>query len=159
LPSRHALVLGEDLGLDHPSGLVVQGMGHVLELAVLLLAAGHADEQPVPALDGLDVVDHETMIEDDRPERLELLLLNRENLDLCDLHCALSPSAPNLQSGKPWFQIMRNSGRSVGTMLEVGDSTCQTFALTLERALEKSRSGGSGGESVGGIAALAVAVG
>src|SRR6185295_8686394 len=59
-----------------------------LELAVLLLPAGHADEQPLAALDDLDVVDHEAMVEDDRYEGFELLLLDRKDLDLCDLHCA-----------------------------------------------------------------------
>ncbi len=64
------------------------GMRHILELAVLLLAARHADEEAVPALDDLDVVDHEALVEDDRHERFELLLLNRKDLDLCDLHFA-----------------------------------------------------------------------
>src|SRR5215216_3349262 len=81
-----AVVLRQHPLLDHSPRLVVQRVGDVLELAVLLLPAGHADEQPVPPLDDLDVVDHETLVKHDRDECLELFLLNRKDLDLCDLH-------------------------------------------------------------------------
>ncbi len=61
-------------------------MSDVLELAVPLASTRHADEQSVAALDHLDVVHHEAVVEDDRDERLQLLLVDRENFDLRDLH-------------------------------------------------------------------------
>src|SRR5262245_22141296 len=76
----------EDLFLDASPCLVVQRMSDVAKRPVLPLLARHGDEQPVSTLDDLDVAHHETLIEDDGDERLELLLLNGEDPDLRDIH-------------------------------------------------------------------------
>ena len=71
-------VLGDDLLFELAPRLVVQRMGDVAKRPVLPLLARHRDEQAVRALDDLDVADDETVVEDDRDEGLELVLVERE---------------------------------------------------------------------------------
>src|SRR4051794_5663532 len=61
-------------------------MRNVLEFAVLLAFGGHRNEEPVRPLDHLEVRYQETIVEDDRDVRLQLLLGDGKDLDLRDVH-------------------------------------------------------------------------
>jgi hypothetical protein len=76
-------------------------MRHVLELAILLLPTGHADEQAIFALNDLDVIDHKAMIKDDRDKSLQLLFFDRKDLDLGNLHVASPLDEPASQADRP----------------------------------------------------------
>src|SRR5688572_20209271 len=94
------LVHREDLLLEVLAHLVVQRMCDVLERPVLPLLARHGNEQPLRSVDDLDVGHHERLVKHDRYERLELLVLHRDDLDVCDLHdVRSSPGPPNLEHG------------------------------------------------------------
>ena len=83
----------EHLLLEVLAHLVVERMGDVLERPVLPLLAGHRHEQALGAVDDLDVGHHEAVVEDDGHERLELLVVYRDDLDVGDLHVARSFSS------------------------------------------------------------------
>src|SRR6185436_16496872 len=83
----------QDLLLDPSPCLAVQRVGDVTEGAVLPLLARHRDEQSARAADDPDVADHEAVVDDDRDERLQLLLIDGEHPDFGDLHPATSPVA------------------------------------------------------------------
>src|SRR5512142_2423684 len=85
-PGDLALVLGEDDALHPLPRLGVERVGDVLERAVLPALGGHRDEQPGVPVDDLEVPDHEAVVERDRDVGLELVLADREDADLGDLH-------------------------------------------------------------------------
>ena len=74
-------------------------MSDVLELAALALAARHADEQAVLALDDLDVVDHEAPVENDRDESADLFVTRGIDPDVGDLHVNSPPAERPVHSG------------------------------------------------------------
>ena len=87
-------VHGQDLVLEVLPHLVVQRVGDVLESAVLPLLARHRHEKPLRTMDDLDVRHDETLVEDDGNERLELLVVDRDDLDVRDLHGDRSSPMP-----------------------------------------------------------------
>ena len=73
----------------------------------------HRDEQPLGSVDDLDVGHDEPLVEDDRDERLELLVVHRDDLDVRDLHGARSsprPTAPR-QRDSPGAHALRYCSR------------------------------------------------
>src|SRR5512146_357121 len=86
------LVFREYRAFDPVARLVVERVGRVPVGAVLLLFAGHGDEEPVVAVDHLQVAHDETVVEDDRGVPLELLVVGHGiNFDLGDIHLPPPP--------------------------------------------------------------------
>src|SRR5207244_1147966 len=89
-----------------------QRMRDVLERPVLPLLAGHRDEQPLRSVDDLDVRHDEALIEDDGYERLELFVIDRHDLDVCDLHVVRSFPGQDLERVPSPAGATARAGRS-----------------------------------------------
>ena len=102
---RHLLpVHPQDLFLEVLTSLIVERMGDVLESPVLPLLAGHGDEEALRPVDDLDVRHDEAVVEDDRHESLQLLIVYRDDLDVGDLHgvgSSRTSGCVSANSGKP----------------------------------------------------------
>ena len=84
--SEDFLILADYSLLDHGSGFLIDRMGDIFMGAVLSLLAGHRDKIPASARDDLDVSDHEAVIECDRHVSFELLLIDRKDSNIRELH-------------------------------------------------------------------------
>lgn len=69
------------------AGLRRDGVGNVPEAAVLVLAAGHGDKQPLRPLDDLDVMDGKVVVDGDRDQRAQAVFgVGFSDADIGNVH-------------------------------------------------------------------------
>ena len=109
------LVRIEDAFLDQLSCLRQDRMDDIPEHAVLVLAAGHCDKQPLISLHNLDIVNSEHVVNGDGNDRPKPSLRDDlPDLDVCDFHCEFNLLA--LFGDSVSKSSLGSSGRSIKNM-------------------------------------------